>query len=361
MNEGDWFDEYGWDALRRGDEERVRLARLHHEAYGHRETDPDRALALIAQGRRLAERLREPWWVLYYDHYHVHALLHFKQDYNDVLERAVGNTLEARKPAYAAFPRRLLIHDDLVAAYTGIDPVGYAGPIREALAWLDAEAPAAGEDRYMLLGAVRQLALDLGELGAAEEAVRQTLALADADADRGMAQHFLVFTYAALADLCWRRGDWAGLAEVTATGEEVARQVGHRVELAGFWMWQALLARRAGEEGRAAALYRKASGSMARVRMPPDPAYFDAECAFHELAEGPARALGVRERELEAIAGRGRLACECACHVKRCRLLAKMGRLRAEDLAAARAAAGRLRQPEGPLAELERMAAGEGR
>jgi hypothetical protein len=360
MSDGDWFDEYGWDALRRGDEQRVRLARLHHEAYGYRETDPDRALALIAEGRRWAERLREPWWVLYYDHYRVHALLHFKQDYRDVLDLAVRNTLEARKPAYAAFPRRLLIHDDLVAAYTGIDPVGYAGPICEALAWLDAEAPAAGEDRYMLLGGVRQVALEVGDLAGAEEAVQRTLALADADPDCGMAQHFLVFSYAALVDLCWRRGDWARLAEAAATGEELAREVGHKVELAGFWMWQALLARRSGAEGRATALYRKASAAMARVRMPPDPSYFDAECTFHELAEGPARALGVRERELRAIAGRGRLAYECACHLKRCRLLAKLGRLREEDLAAAREAARRLRQPEGPLAELERLT-GEGR
>src|SRR5207247_1284494 len=60
MSGWDWFCEYEWDALRDGDAERLRLAQLHHRAYEHRETDPDRALALLAEGRSLAVRLREP-------------------------------------------------------------------------------------------------------------------------------------------------------------------------------------------------------------------------------------------------------------------------------------------------------------
>src|SRR5262245_36750219 len=119
MSQLDWFDRYERDAWQSGDEEGVALGRLHREAYCFRETDPDQALALIAQGRRIAERVGQPWWVLYYDHQRVHALLHFKQDYRDVLDLAVRNTLEARKPAYAHFPRRLLIHGDLVSAYLG--------------------------------------------------------------------------------------------------------------------------------------------------------------------------------------------------------------------------------------------------
>src|SRR5205809_5720349 len=114
MSGWDWFDLFEMDALRRGDVERNRLGRFHRQAYEHRETDPDRALALIAEGRRLAEALREPWWALYYDHHRVHALLHFKQDYRDVLELAVRDTVEARKPQYADFPRRIRIYDDLV-------------------------------------------------------------------------------------------------------------------------------------------------------------------------------------------------------------------------------------------------------
>ncbi len=355
MSAWDWFDLYEIDAMRRGDAERLRLARLHHQAYEHRESDPDRALALAADGRRLAEALREPWWALYYDHYRVHALLHFKQDYRDVLDLAVRNTLEVRKPSYGEFPRRLRIHDDLVSAYVGIDPVGYAGPIRQALAYLDGEVPAIGEDRYMLLGGQRQFAVELGDLDRAEWAARKSLDLADGDEDPGMARHFTVFTYAGLAEIAWRRGDWAGLRDAAEAGEEVARQVGHKVELAGLLMWQALVARHEGNEENATRCYRQAVALVARVRMPPDSSYFDAKCAFHERGGQPERALRVRDAELATVGGKGRLAQECRCLLQRCRLQAALGALTDEDVEAAREAARRLREPGAPLAELERL------
>jgi hypothetical protein len=361
MQGWNWFDEYEDSARRFGDAQRHRLGLLHRESYRFRESDPDRALALIAEGRRLAESLHEPWWALYYDEQRVHALLHFKQDYRDVLDLAVRNTLEVRKTAYAGFPRRLLIHGDLVSAYLGIDPLGHADAIREALGYLDREAPPDGDERYLVLGSQRQFALDRGAHDEALALSHCSLALAAADSDRGRARHFLVFTWSGLADLAFRLGEPDRLAEAARAGEEVARQVGHQVELAGFQLWQALLARRAGDEESALALYAQASARLARLGMPPDSSYRDAECAFHEEAGDLHRALAVRLAERAAIERRGRLAYECACHLKCCRLLASMGRLTEDDLGSARAAAQQLRDPAPALAELARLARQEGR
>jgi hypothetical protein len=351
----DWFDEFEWEAHRAGDVERARLGELHRLAYRFRESDPDRALTLYAEGRQLAARLREPWWVLYYDQQRVHALLHFKQDYRDVLDLAVRNTLEVRKSAYVNFPRRLLIHGDLVSAYLGIDPVGHADAIRQALAHLDREAPASGDERYLLLGSQRQFALDRGDLDEAAACGQRSLALAAEDPDKGRAQHFLVFTYSAMAEVAWKRGDWAALKDAAGTGEEVTRQVGHQVELAGFFLWRALLERRAGREEMALRLHLQASQRIARLGMPPDSSYRDAECAFHEQAGLLDLALAVRDVELGQLRDRGRLFREAGTHVKRCRLLAQLGRLSAADLAAARSAVERLREPAWALQELARM------
>jgi hypothetical protein len=145
----DWFDEFELEARRKGDQERTRLGSLHRDAYRFRESDPDRALKLYGEGRRLAGLLREPWWMLYYDQQTVHALLHFKQDYRNVLDLAVANVLEVRKPSYGAFPRRLLIHGDLVSAYLGIDPAGHADSIQQALDYLDRESPAERRGRRL--------------------------------------------------------------------------------------------------------------------------------------------------------------------------------------------------------------------
>ena len=71
------------------------------------------------------------------------------------------------------------------------------------------------------------------------------------------------------------------------------------------------------------------------------------------------QALAVRDRELAAIVDRGRLVSECEVHIKRCRLLALLGRLHEEDVTEARQAASRLRKPDVYLAELEQAAAGK--
>lgn len=359
MPDSDWFEEYEREALRSGDVDRLCLATLHRQAYRFRESDPDHALELLAEGRRLAERLQEPWWVLYYRQYEVHALLHFRQDYRHVLDRAMATALDLRRPVYAGYPRRLMIHGDLVSAYLGIDPAGHAGAIRQALDYLDAEAPAGGDDRYLLLGAQTQFALDLGQLDLADRYSRQSLALAADDPDAGRARHFLVFSYAARCAIAERQGDTRLLEQAAGAGEEMARQVGHQVELAGFRLWRALLVRRQGDEAQAGRLYRLAAARLRHLRMPPDSTCRDAECAFHEAAGDLEQALAVREQERGQIRERGRLAYECECEIKRCWLLRRLGRLGADDRAAARAAARRLRLPAAPLARIDRLEQGE--
>ncbi len=351
----DWFDDFELEARHQGNTEKMRLGELHREAYHFRESDPDRALKLYGEGRRLAGALCEPWWMLYYDQQTVHALLHFKQDYRKVLERAVANVLEACKPGYAAFPRRLLIHGDLVSAYQGIDPAGYADAIRQALDYLEDNTPAEGNERYMLLGSRRQFALDRDHLDEADAFSRRTLALAADDEDPQRAEHFLVFTYATMAEIAWKRGDLAALEEAAVFGEEMAREVGHQVELSCFLMWQAFLARRDGDEPRAGDLHRQASARIARLRMPPDSAYRDAECAFHEQVGRLDLALAARDAELAGLRDRGRVFLESAAHVKRCDLLRRLGRLKPADLHAARESARSLRVPAPVLEILARI------
>jgi hypothetical protein len=351
----DWFDEFEREAQLRGDAQRMRLGGLHREAYRFRESDPDKALVLYGEGRRLAEALHEPWWVLYYNQQCVHALLHFKQDYRNVLDQAIANVLEVRKPAYVNFARRLLIHGDLVSAYLGIDPVGHADSIRQALEYLDRETPAEGDERYLLLGGQRQFAIDLGAFDDTDRFSRRSLELAATDSDRRRTEHFLVFCYSAIAEVAWKRGDPEQLEEAILSGEELAQRVGHQVELSGFQMWRAWLLRRAGDEERACTLYRQASQRMARLGMPADAAYRDAESDFHVLAGRLGLALAVRDAELAGLRDRGRVFLESNAHLKRCDLLRRLGRLTASDLEGARQAARRLREPAGALEALARI------
>jgi hypothetical protein len=355
----DWFNDYLRQALDEEDESKIRLAWLVGQAYDFRETDPDTSLGMIAEGRALAEQLGEPWWMLRFDEYRVHALLHFKRDYRKVLDLAIQNTLTVRKPQYTDFPRRLDIYQDLVFAYLGIDPLGHAEQVRDVLTFLDKEVPEEGSDRYMLQAGFRQLALDCGQYDEAERAIQTSLALADRDPDRERAEHFSVFVYCAVAGMSWRRRDLDRLRESVEVGEEIVRKVGHKVELAEMLMWQALLARQDRRQDRAARLYRQAVSTMTRVRMPGDEYYFEARCAYHSLAGELPRALSVRQSELATVLDRGRFHRECKIRIELCRLLAEVGQPLEAELAAARTVVGQLRRTEPYLAELARIAAGE--
>jgi hypothetical protein len=361
VSEWQWFREFDREARARGDARGARLLPLHQEAFGCRETDPDRTLALFAEGRQIAQVLGEPWWVLFFDHWLVTGRIYYKHDVRNLLDPAVRNLLEVRKPANAQFPQRLRVYNDLIATYLFTDPVGYADEIRAALDQMEAEVtPDMSSCRYLPLENRLGLALDLDRPDEALDWALRGLAQADADRDRYTARHHSVSLYAYLCLIAHRRGDWAGLAEWAALGEELTRQMEYQRSLAACLMWRAASARRLGDEGEARRLYRLAGARRRRLGRPPGGGYYEAQCAYHELAGNLGQALRARTEQLENVVNRGLLAYECDVRLKRCRLLARLGRLRDADLAAAREAARKLRYPEKPLAQIEAAASGGG-
>jgi hypothetical protein len=353
----DWMRDFDEQARASGDAERMRLCRLHSEAYGHRQTDPDRMLLLLEEGRRLAGRLREPWWALFFEHWKVETLIYYKDDYREVIDLAVRATLELRKPGFENFPLRFGIWCNLVAAYLCVDPRGYAAAIRAALDYLGQQVPAEGSDRYLLQARRHWFAYELGDLALAERLALEELAMADSDADRHTARHHAVDTYKALCWIAFRRGDWSALAGHALAGEEIARTIEYRYELALFLLWRGLVARRDRREAEAQRLVRQGTAQMARLGQPPGESYYDALAAYHELGDNPRAAWEVRQRELETTLGKGQLAYECQVRIKRVRVLRRLGEPAEDEAQAARAAAARLRAPAWYLDELGRALA----
>jgi hypothetical protein len=355
-NLSDWIVERQQAYHDADDEQLFYLADGWNRAFKFRETDPDQAIQLFYEARQLAEQLEEPWWVMTADHWRLSAMMHFKKDYRQVVELAVQNVVMAAKPEHAAFPGKLVIYSDLAAAYSGVDPVGYADEVRKTLAYLDAELPREpNSDRYLVQGIDREFHMGLGDLKAARDAIARTMGMAAGDSRQRRGVHFSVFNFSALCWIAFHEGDWRGVAESAEAGEECARIVGHQMELCEFLAWQAAVARQEKDEFRARRLYMNATSLMNRLHMPPDREYPDAIAAFHELAGDTEKALQLRNWELVRIEDMGRFSYECEIQLKRCALLKKRGELQAEDLDAARQAAAKLRKPEKTLAALEKL------
>ncbi len=358
MSVWDWIEEFAAEADANDDEERRRLWETQMRAFGHGKENPDLMLAALDEGRALAQRLGESWWVLHFDHWRLQALLHYKLDYREVLDVAVRATLEARKPAYSQLPQRICLHEDLIYAYLGIDPLGNADAIRSALEYMRSEVTDDLDCRYCVQNCRTEFALLRNALDEAEESARLTLAMADEDVHRSTAEHHGAYAHCDLCEVAHRREDWDALRESATEGEALARRTDEHLKVAEFLLWQALLARREGDEELGRRRLRHALSRSRSVRALPGTGYYNILCAYHEMGGELEKALEVRDVELRRLLGKGRLHDECRCRVKRCGLLARMGRPLDEELTAARESARRLRDPAPHLDELDRIERG---
>jgi hypothetical protein len=359
MSVWDWIHEFAERVEAEGDEERLRLWDLQQQAFLHGKSNPESMLAALEEGRSLAQLLQEPWWVLHFDHWRLQCYMHYLLDYTPVLDIAVRAALEARKPAYAQLPQRICLHEDLIYGYLGVDPLGHAPAIEKALDFMAQEVCDELECRYCLQNCRSEFALLRGQLDEAEQSARITLDMADADPVASTGDHHAVYAFSDLCAIALKRRDWETLRDCSEAGEAVARREEEHLKLAEFLLFEALLARRDGNEDLAGRLYRQARTREKRVKSHPGYPYYEVLSAFHESAGAFDKALEARGHELAQLNGKGRPHDECRCRVQRCRLLALLGEPLGEELSAARAAATRLRDPSPHLEVLDRIERGD--
>lgn len=357
MDLHDWLDAECLAIQERGDPEPLRMIACYAAGFRARERDPDFSYAAFREARAIAERLQLRWWAMYFAKMCLDARMHFQRDFRDVLDQAVQAVLDARKPENASYPGRHGLWDALLAAYLGIDSLGYARSIQEALDYLEGDIdPAPRGPRYLLLARQRVFAIECDRWQDARDLALRSVALGDGDSDRERAAHFGTFTAGAMCAIAAHLGDWAGVATWASTTEELARQVGHQSDYADALAWQGLAAQQAGEVERGRRLQQTAVAIMSRLGMPGKQGYFEAVAQFRANLGDLAGALAIRDAELAVIVDRGRPLAETRVRLQRCELLARLNRLPVEEVEAVRAVLEKLRKPEGFVPQVERLA-----
>jgi hypothetical protein len=358
MNMSEWLSSQARAFREENNQLGLRMFGCLSRAYEARESDPDLAIAACAEGKQIAEQLREPWWVLFYETRRIEALMQFKRDFRNVLDFGVQCVAELSKPTNATYPGRAAVWDNLIAAYCEIDPEGYEEQLQQAIEYLDKEIPQEHDSsRYLLQDRRILFAEECDRPRDIYDACMRQLDFAASDSDQSRAIHFAVFTYCSLCPLAARIKDWETLASWSAAAEELARLKGHRCEHSEALAWQGVAAFQQGDEEKANRTYLNASTQMSHLRMPPKRNYYEALAAYHLHRGDLAAALGVRDTEWKTITGWGRLLYECRVQIQRAWLLLYLGRLQEADLVSAREAAGKLRKPAKHLEEIEAITA----
>ena len=318
-----WMRDFHFEAVQRGDAPRMQLAILWEQSVALSYEAPDRKLAIYEQARALAERLREPFWVLFFDHWKIEVLLYEKHRPQEALKLAAQAAFEVRKPIYDAFLYRPQITLSLTACYLKLDPIGYEKPLREAFEY--ARAQCAGHEELKPYFA-QQWSRFLEAVGD-PDAVEANWEHLDLAFESGT-EHYVLF---ALVHLCStlasynREAARVHIGEFAAMGLELCAIEDRAREAAIFTMWSAVAARWNGEEAAAQAFYARAWKMQSRLSSPHNAVQFAAQI-FHYDAGELERALEIVEDEIGVNARHELRFLEAKRRLRQLELLRALGR-----------------------------------
>lgn len=98
-----------------------------------RESDPDEAIRRLNIVREQAISKQNDEWRLIAEHWRTQVTMNWKKDYLTANRLAVETAIESRQEKYKQYQEYICVQNDLLLVYKGIDPVGYAKEVKEAI------------------------------------------------------------------------------------------------------------------------------------------------------------------------------------------------------------------------------------
>lgn len=288
-------------------------------------------------GRDYAAEVGEAWFEMLFQHFRLQRLLFWETDYDKALEEAVAATVRMRDETFRDFPQRICLHEDLISAYLGIDPVGYAGLIEQALNYMEQEMQPDVSCRFCLLAHRFELQLACGQKQQARDVAETYLVQSENQNDHHWSDACLK-----LCQISFQQQDWESLHRWSRVGEDVARRNKKTEDVMEHLAWQAVAQAELGNSAEATRLF-NASLATESNRMPETT--YDAHVGYHEAMGQLADAAAVRTRQIEAMRNSGQMHFLALAHIDHCRLLAKSGQPIDEAQAAAEAAINHQKEP----------------
>lgn len=322
------------------------------QAMQQRYTNPQATVKLLQQVSALAREEYDPHEALFIDHWLLQTLINVIEDYNQALDLAVQTAVEARKPIYRSQMERVCVHEDLISTYMGIDPIGYAKMVEDAMAYMERETTPTVECYYCQLGLRSSFEMNFGATEKCETAVMRYYSETQSyDRHHHGTSHL---------DVCWlfyQRGEWEKLLPYTLKGIEVIDDNEQlQGTVAALWAARALALRKLGRESEADAAFQRAKTKAALMQIPLSRQFYDMLCDFHLEVGEVDEAITLRERQLMDVINKGQPYWESMIRLSYAQLLKQSGQSFDEQTRAIRALATQLKKPEvvlDPLAAFE--------
>lgn len=314
--------------------------------------EPETAIMHFKNGRDQAVELDKARWVLLYDHWTIQTLMFYMQDYNTALELSVKATIDARKPELAACPTRVCVHEDLISAYMGRDPIGYTEQIEDAIQYMEEEVDKNSNCHFCLRG--RRISFELVHKRV-DNAYDEAMQLFSSTTEK---THYHIHAISDLIYIAYLRKDYPEILRLARLGEPLAFEKDRREFIIAFKAWEVLALYQCGDAHHEIFLMNLYDYSQSMSRITSD-AYYDALCAYYEAKGNLDTALQMRDKQVALKAGGGQYYYEYHARLEQCRLRKKLGMDTDDALAELHQVVDAFTKPEQFLAEIETVMNGE--
>ena len=347
----DWLREWRTRAHEAGDKERMRLGFVFDEFRNTPNEQHEKRLAILESGRALAEQLREPRLVIFFELWAISTLLSDLRDLQRALDKAARAALEVAKPLFDGSPLRPAINLKLAQVYGNLDPIAHETAIRATFELVRRDS-AAFDDFQPFLALQWAAFLDKIDDPHALAATSEAIAAAQrcgADGNEMRVVHHLMGALNLFCKGLVASAIKEGLAEpvqalneYAAQAESCARLREYNSDIAVALMWRALAARWEGDETLAARFYQEAFTAQSRASASQDD-LTHAALLFHAAARDWDAALRLCQSELRDARARGRDFHETRLRIQKLEFLKQAHRPLDREIARTRRAARRLK------------------
>jgi hypothetical protein len=321
-----------------------------NKAMNLRESEPDVAIEILSHLREEAIKRSNHYWRLTAEHWRVQVYISFKRDYRNANRFAVEAAIESRKAEYQHYQEYICIQNDLILVYEGIDPLGYATEIKEAIDLTINQTNPTMSCHYCLNHRLGDYYLNMGEEQKARDQSAKFFAMTHSQA------HYRIQAYEQICYFSRQDEAWADLLELAKRGYELAADNDDEAPWINLKSFELLALQKLGRSEAAQSSYSLLKHRTASLKMVQSEDYYDNLVAYEEARGDIEAALAVRSKHLEIFKNAGRHYWEAMARIDKIRLLRLLDRDYGEESQAVRLIAQDLKSSASIIERLETIA-----
>jgi hypothetical protein len=317
------------------------------KAINLRESEPDLSISILSQMREEAIKQGNLYWRLLAEHWRVQVYIAFKRDYISANRYAVEAAIESRKPEFQRYQEYICIQNDLISVYSGIDPIGYAPEIKEAIELTIDQTNPKMNCHYCLNHRLADYYLNMGDEQKARDQAAKFFAITDSQI------HYRIQAYERLCYFSRQDEAWTDLLTIARQGYELATENDDESAWINLKSYELLALQKLGQLEAAQNSYDLLKYRAASLKMVQSEDYYDNLVAYEEERGELETALVLRDKHLDIFQNAGRYYWEALARLDKVRLLKLLGRDYQEESQKVRLLAQKLKFPEKIIALLE--------